>query len=141
MQALLLLYWFWLLAFGALKEAEEVIKFNGILSTFFANKLCFLVPILFSCTYISRHDFLWKVNTNEKYSRNGSRIQKISRHCDPIFRNISSSFEEKSFLVESWSIRLNFRNFSVGGCWGQPILLFWKLVDETQMSYVSSQRP
>ena len=21
---------------------------------------------------------------------------------------------------------------SVGGCWGQPILLFWKLVDETQ---------
>ena len=23
--------------------------------------------------------------------------------------------------------------FSVGGCWGQPMLLFWKLVDETQM--------
>ena len=23
---------------------------------------------------------------------------------------------------------------SVGGCWGQQILLFWKLVDETQMS-------
>ena len=22
---------------------------------------------------------------------------------------------------------------SVGGCWGQPMLLFWKLVDETQM--------
>ena len=26
-----------------------------------------------------------------------------------------------------------FSNFSVGGCWGQPMLLFWKLVDETQM--------
>ena len=23
---------------------------------------------------------------------------------------------------------------SVGGCWGQPILLFWKLVDKNQMS-------
>ena len=23
---------------------------------------------------------------------------------------------------------------SVGGCWGQPMLLFWKLVDKTQMS-------
>ena len=23
---------------------------------------------------------------------------------------------------------------SVGGCWGQPMLLFWKLVDETQIS-------
>ena len=28
---------------------------------------------------------------------------------------------------------LNFSTFSVGGCWGQPMLLFWKLVDETQM--------
>ena len=25
--------------------------------------------------------------------------------------------------------------FSFGGCWGQPMLLFWKLVDETQMSH------
>jgi hypothetical protein len=24
--------------------------------------------------------------------------------------------------------------FSVGGCWGQVILLFWKLVDKNQMS-------
>ena len=22
---------------------------------------------------------------------------------------------------------------SIGGCWGQPMLLFWTLVDETQM--------
>ena len=39
---------------------------------------------------------------------------------------------KKSFLVESWNIWLNFSNFSVGGCWGHPMLLFWKLVDETQ---------
>jgi hypothetical protein len=27
-----------------------------------------------------------------------------------------------------------FSTFSVGGCWGQPMLHFWKLVDETQIS-------
>ena len=43
-------------------------------------------------------------------------------------------FEKDNFLVESWNIMLNFRTFSVGGCWGQPRLLFWKLVDETQIS-------
>ena len=29
---------------------------------------------------------------------------------------------------------MNFSTFSVGGCWGQPMSFFWKLVDETQMS-------
>ena len=28
---------------------------------------------------------------------------------------------------------LIYGTISVGGCWGQPMLLFWKLVDETQM--------
>ena len=28
---------------------------------------------------------------------------------------------------------LNFSTFSVGGCWGQPMYLFWKMVDETQI--------
>ena len=28
----------------------------------------------------------------------------------------------------------NFSTLSVRGCWGQPMLLFWKLVDETQIS-------
>ena len=28
---------------------------------------------------------------------------------------------------------MNFNPFSVRGCWGQQMLLFWKLVDETQM--------
>jgi hypothetical protein len=31
-------------------------------------------------------------------------------------------------------IPLNFINFSLGGWWGQPMSLFWKLVDETQMA-------
>ena len=30
--------------------------------------------------------------------------------------------------VESWNIILNFSTFSVRGCWGQPMLLFWKMV-------------
>ena len=42
-------------------------------------------------------------------------------------------FEKKKFWVESWNIRLNSSTFSVRGCWGQPLLLFWKVVDETQM--------
>ena len=42
-------------------------------------------------------------------------------------------FEKYFWGVESWNIRLNFSTFSVRGCWGQPMLLFWKLVDETQM--------
>jgi hypothetical protein len=29
---------------------------------------------------------------------------------------------------------LIYGTFSDGGCWGQPMLLFWKLVDETQIS-------
>ena len=52
-----------------------------------------------------------------------------------------------SFLAPKWPIMVLFcgmdhqkSNFSlisdtlsVRGCWGQPMLLFWKLVDETQM--------
>ena len=28
---------------------------------------------------------------------------------------------------------VDFSTFSVRGCWGQPMLLFWKMVNETQM--------
>ena len=52
-----------------------------------------------------------------------------------------------SFLAPKWPIMIPFcgmhhqkstillisDTLSVGGCWGQPMLLFWKLVDETQM--------
>ena len=52
-----------------------------------------------------------------------------------------------SFLAPKWPILVPFcgidhqksnfsqisDTFSVGGCWGQPMLLFWKVVDETQM--------
>ena len=37
-------------------------------------------------------------------------------------------------MTESWKFLLNFSTFSIGGCWGQSMLLFWKLVDKTQIS-------
>ena len=40
-----------------------------------------------------------------------------------IFRNSTQNF----FIS-------NFSTLSIRGCWGQPILLFWKLVDKTQIS-------
>ena len=36
--------------------------------------------------------------------------------------------------VQSGNIMLNFSTLSVGGYWGQPMLLFWKPVSETQIS-------
>ena len=41
---------------------------------------------------------------------------------------------KKKMSVESWNIRLNFGTLSVGGCQNQPMLLFWKKIDKTQMS-------
>ena len=43
-----------------------------------------------------------------------------------------------SFFVD-WIIEKNWfllvsGNFDVRGCWGQPMLLFWKNIDKTQMS-------
>ena len=42
-------------------------------------------------------------------------------------------FWKKNRGEESWNIVWNFSALSVGGCWGQPMLFFWKLVDETQI--------
>ena len=43
-------------------------------------------------------------------------------------------FEKKRKMFESWNIILNFSTFSVRGYWGQPMSLFGKLDDETQIS-------
>ena len=43
-------------------------------------------------------------------------------------------FETRFILVESWNIMLNFSTFPIGGCWGQVISLFWKLVLKTHIS-------
>ena len=43
-------------------------------------------------------------------------------------------FEKQNIWVESWNIMLNFSTLSVGGWWGQPLLLFLKLDYKTQIS-------
>ena len=56
------------------------------------------------------------------------------------FFTLGISRIEKLFI--SWDVllhtarfcMLNFSTFSVRGCWAQPMSLFWKLVDETQIS-------
>ena len=70
-----------------------------------------------------------------------------------VFRDLKTTFEDfkavqvlelydlrknfnvlkKIFFERIMKIPLNFSNFSFGGWWGQPISLFWKLVDETQI--------
>ena len=54
---------------------------------------------------------------------------------------VSSSMASKwqVFVFFCWMVQqkskisLIYGTISVRGCWGQPMLLFWKLVDETQM--------
>ena len=40
---------------------------------------------------------------------------------------LSNGSSKLQYFTDIWT-------FSVRGCWGQPMLLFWELVDETQMS-------
>ena len=38
------------------------------------------------------------------------------------------------FWEKNWNIKLNSSALSARGFWGQPMVLFWKLVDQTQIS-------
>jgi hypothetical protein len=38
------------------------------------------------------------------------------------------------WIIKNHSSFTDFSTFSVEGCWGQPMLLFWKLIHKTQMS-------
>ena len=46
-------------------------------------------------------------------------------------------FLKSIFVIESWNIKLNFSTFSVRGCGGQPMLLFWKTVVVCEIPYLS----
>ena len=63
----------------------------------------------------------------------GSKFWKITTKDFRVIQVLEFSFNlmfwKDIVLVESWNIILKFSTFSVGGCWGQPMLL----VDETQM--------
>ena len=68
----------------------------------------------------------------------GSKVWKITTEDFRVIQVLEFSFIlmfwKNIDLVDSWNIILKFTTFFVGGCWGQPRLLFWKLVDETEMS-------
>ena len=71
------------------------------------------------------------------WDRRGSKAWKITTEDFIVIQVLEFSFIlifwKKTFLLESGNIMLNFSTFFVGGCWGQPMSHFWKLVDETQM--------
>ena len=56
--------------------------------------------------------------------------------------NLFWIFERKKIFDRIMKITLNFSTFSVGGCWGQSMLLFWKLSNKSHstcshISYLS----
>ena len=63
------------------------------------------------------------------------RLQRFLRPEKSLLKTLGSSrhinsalflcFEKKFFCVESWNIIMNFSNFSIGGCWGQPRYFFF----------------
>ena len=61
------------------------------------------------------------------------RSSKASWFLNSIIWELYFGVLETFFLTESWKLKLKFRTFSFGGCWGQSLLLFWKLIDETHM--------
>ena len=75
-----------------------------------------------------------EVNEAAKVSKGSKITTEDFRVIQVLEFSFILMFSKKNVLVESWTIRLNFSTFSVGGCWGQLMLLCWKLVDETQMS-------
>jgi hypothetical protein len=57
----------------------------------------------------------------------GSKVWKLLLRTSESYRFLNSALFwcfEKNNLVESWNIMLNFRTFTVGGCWGHSMLLF-----------------
>ena len=61
------------------------------------------------------------------------RTSDSSRFLNSIIWGLYLMFWKKKSFDRIIKIHVDFSTFSVGGCWGQPMLLFQKLVDETQM--------
>ena len=61
-------------------------------------------------------------------------ITEVKRVIQVLEYGFILMFLKENIFFESWNIMLNFSIFSVRGCWGHPMSLFWKLIDETQIS-------
>ena len=76
--------------------------------------------------------FLMKWGSRGHWGCRGSKAWKSqlgSWESSRFLNSMILMFWKKNWGVESWNIKLNFSTFSVRDCWGQPMLLFWKLVD------------
>ena len=61
------------------------------------------------------------------------RTAESSRFLSLVIWGLKSLYFDGLKKIYFYRIMLNFSTFSVRGCWGQPLLFFWKLVDQTQM--------
>ena len=134
---------------------EKLLKFNGIFmimskKIFFQNiKIC---PLIIEFKNLDDSEVL---RSDFQDPRNLCSLIDLSSLSNLIgLTNLTSPISSKkflmvwSFLAPKWPIlalvcgidhqksnfSLIFCTFSVGGCWGQAMLLFWKQVDETQMT-------
>ena len=136
---------------------EKLLKFNGIFmimskKIFFQNiKIC---PLIIEFKNLDDSEVL---RSDFQDPRNLCSLIDLSSLGNLIgLTSLTSPISSKKFLImmvwsslaPKWPIlvpfcgidhqksnfSLIFGTFSVGGCWGQAMLLFWKLVDETQMT-------
>ena len=129
-------------------------QFSWFCSFFFQNaKLKYFGPPIIE---FKNQDDSEVLNSNFTGLRNHCSLIDLSGLCNLIGLNsLYSLIFSKNFLIPMvWSsmaskwpvlvifcgmvhqkskLSLIYGTISVGGCWGQPMLLFWKLVDETQM--------
>ena len=90
-------------------------------------------------SYINQFSNKWHRLASTASDRKGAQIQHIFMiQTKKSFQNIKVNLNSrirttlKSPLVICQALETT---VSVRGCWGQPMLLFWKLVDETQMPW------
>ena len=86
------------------------------------------------------HNLLWKIRFENSCDHGAESLSflflyRVS-HIKMDFMNWIWRIKicKQEFVWRRFWNMLNFSTFSVGGCWGQPMLLLWKLVDETKIS-------
>ena len=82
---------------------------------------------------------IWQGNLHLEVSRKFKFVrQKPAAYTEKSSRRNGKTIVRFGIWLESFceqeNIMLNSSSLSVRGCLGQPMLLFWKLVDETQIS-------
>ena len=71
-----------------------------------------------------------------------SRVWKITTEDSRVLQdreyNFILMFWKTISLVESWNIIFKFSTFSVGGCWGQLMLNFWKFFTSAFQNHIQN---